>query len=69
MENNPFFNNPDPNAIPTENSLVSTAEAEQESLRKSLSYKRTTILLIVLCAIVAAFILWEIVDIAMGGRP
>lgn len=49
--------------------MVSTAEDEEERKRKELSYKRTTILLWVISAIIVAFLIWEIVDIALGGRP
>ncbi len=52
-----------------ENSFVSTAEAEEEKARKELSYKRMTILFIVLAVIVAGLIIWEVADLLAGGRP
>ncbi|MCR5348851.1 MAG: hypothetical protein K6E59_04510 [Bacilli bacterium] len=70
MDNNfPFPGQFDPNALTAENTMVSTAEDEAEKKRKELSYKRTTILLIVIAVIITAFIIWEIVDISLGGRP
>ena len=52
-----------------ENSFVSTAEAEDEKERKELSYRRTTILFLVLSLAVVALIIWEIADLLAGGRP
>ena len=68
MDDNPFPI-PSNDAIAAENTMVSTAEDEEERKRKELSYKRTTILLWVISAIIVAFLIWEIVDIALGGRP
>ena len=68
MDDNPFPI-PSNDAIAAENTMVSTAEDEEERNRKELSYKRTTILLWVISAIIVAFLIWEIVDIALGGRP
>jgi len=69
MDTNPLMNNQniDPNAM--ENAMISTAETEEEAARKALSYKRMTMLLVILALVVLAFIIWEVVDIAMGGRP
>lgn len=69
MENNPQNLNNNLDSIPAENTIVSTAESEAEAARKELSHKRTTMLLVVLSLIVLAFIVWELVDIALGGRP
>lgn len=66
---NDFFPTPSMDAIPAENSLVSTREAEEEATRKQLSYKRTTILLCIIAVILLAFIVWEVVDLSLGGRP
>jgi len=52
----------------TENTFESTMD-EEELRRKELSYKRVTILLTVVAVILIAFIIWEIVDISLGGRP
>ena len=49
------------------NSFISTREEEEELERKALSYKRTTILFIVLSVILLALILWEAVELCMGG--
>ena len=70
MDNNyPFFGQPNPNTPLDNGSLVHSAEDEEEQKRKALSHKRTTILLVVVSLIIAAFIVWEIVDLSMGGRP
>lgn len=69
MENQNPYPNPNLDPIPAENTFVSTAEDEAEAKRKELSYKRMTVLFIVLSVIVLAFILWEVVDLMMGGRP
>lgn len=49
------------------NSFVSTREEEEELERKALSYKRTTILFLVLSVILLVLILWETVELCMGG--
>ena len=68
MNDNPVpYSQNDP--LVNENSFVSTAEAEEEKARKELSYKRMTILFLVLSLIVAALIIWEVADLLAGGRP
>ncbi len=49
------------------NSFVSTREEEEELERKALSYKRTTILFIVLSAVLLVLILWEAIELFTGG--
>ena len=49
------------------NSFVSTREEEEELQRKALSYKRTTILFLVLSAILLVLILWEAIELFAGG--
>lgn len=65
------FPNPYPidEPLPSENSFVSTAEDEEEKARKELSYKRTTILFLVLTLIALGLIIWEVADLLAGGRP
>ena len=46
-----------------------TTEAEDEKERKELSYRRTTILFLILSLAVVALIIWEIADLLAGGRP
>ena len=55
--------------VAAENSMVSTVENEEEKARKQLSYKRMTILFVVLSLVVAGLIIWEIADLLAGGRP
>lgn len=55
--------------VATENSMVSTVENEEEKARKQLSYKRMTILFVVLALVVVGLIIWEIADLLAGGRP
>ena len=67
--------NDNPNPYPindplvNENSFVSTAEQEEEKARKELSYKRMTILFLVLALVVVGLIVWEVADLMAGGRP
>ena len=68
MENNPQFIDPIQNPIPTENTIVSTVENDEEAKRKELSYKRTSMLFVILSVITLAFIVWEIIDIVLVGR-
>jgi|GEM_PF-1819306 len=68
MQNFPFPQTDPNNALPAENTFESTMD-EEELRRKELSYKRVTILLTVVAVILIAFIIWEIVDISLGGRP
>ena len=68
MENNPQFIDPTQNPIPAENTIVSTVENDEEAKRKELSYKRTSMLFVILSVITLAFIVWEIIDIVLVGR-
>ena len=69
MTNYPFPPNEPQNVLQAENTFESTQVDEEELLRKQLSYKRTTILLLVVALILLAFIVWEIADLSLGGRP
>lgn len=70
MDNNfPFFPQNPMQPPLEENSLVSIAEDAEEAKRKELSYKRMTLLFVVLSLIILTFIVWEIVDLSLGGRP
>lgn len=43
--------------------------SDPEATRKSLASKRLFIVLLIACLIIVAFIIWEIVELSLGGRP
>lgn len=69
MPDYPFPQNDPQNVFQAENTFESTPLSEEETERKQLSYKRMTILFTIIALVLIAFILWEAVDLSMGGRP
>ena len=64
MDGQPETLNPTPTL---ENSFESTEVDREELERKAISAKRMTLLLAVISAIIVLLIVWEIVDISLGG--
>lgn len=58
---------PNGNPLPSEgNTFVSTEVDLEEESRKALAAKRLTILFALLCLVLIALLVWEIVDIGSG---
>ena len=43
--------------------------SDPESKRKSLASKRLFLVLLAVCLVIVAFIVWEVVELCLGGRP
>ena len=52
---------------PSDEALDSTPVDPEEAERKAISAKRMTLLLVVIGVILIALIIWELVDIGLGG--
>ena len=69
--NNPFDPNLSFSATPIqgEAEVAPSFEEQLAARQKALAYKRTTLLLVFVCLVITAFIIWELADILAGGRP
>jgi len=51
------------------NTFLTTDLPDPDAERKQIASKRLFIVVLAVCAIIVGFIVWEIVELALGGRP